>query len=52
MTGALYGAIGLFHYVFRGELPGNLDGLTSGRQAQGVSVRFWDFCFTPRSAWS
>jgi zinc/manganese transport system permease protein len=43
-TAALYGAIGLFHYVFRKQfLAISLD--HSGSAAAGVSVRFWDFLF-------
>ena len=43
-TAALYGAIGLFHYVFRRRfLAISLD--HSGAVDRGVSVRFWDFLF-------
>lgn len=43
-TAALYGAIGLFHYVFRGKfLAISMD--HSGAVDRGVSVRFWDFLF-------
>jgi zinc/manganese transport system permease protein len=43
-TGLLYGAVGLFHYVFRRKF---LAISMSHRQAeaQGISVRFWDFLF-------
>jgi zinc/manganese transport system permease protein len=43
-TAVLYGAIGLFHYIFRSKFllisinPG-------GAEAQGVSIRLWDFLF-------
>jgi zinc/manganese transport system permease protein len=43
-TAALYGAIGLFHYIFRRKFL-----LISMNQkqaeAEGISVRFWDFLF-------
>ena len=43
-TALLYGAIGLFHYLFRRKFL-----LISMRpaeaEAQGISVRFWDFLF-------
>jgi zinc/manganese transport system permease protein len=43
-TAALYGAIGIFHYVFRKKfLAISLD--HEGAVAQGLSVRFWDFLF-------
>jgi zinc/manganese transport system permease protein len=43
-TGALYGAIGLFHYIFRRKfLAISMD--HSGAVDRGVSVRFWDFLF-------
>jgi zinc/manganese transport system permease protein len=43
-TAALYGAIGLFHYVFRKRfLAISLD--HAGAVSRGVSVRFWDFLF-------
>jgi len=44
VTGAIYVAIGLFHYVFRQRF---LDiSMDPGRTAaSGVSVRFWDFLF-------
>src|ERR1044072_7213168 len=43
-TGALYGAIGLFHYIFRKKfLAISLD--HEAAVAQGLSVRFWDFLF-------
>jgi zinc/manganese transport system permease protein len=43
-TAALYGAIGLFHYVFRRKflaISMNHDAAIS----RGMSVRFWDFLF-------
>src|SRR6478735_11823564 len=43
-TAALYGAIGLFHYIFRRKfLAISMD--HSGSVDRGVSVRFWDFLF-------
>ena len=43
-TGALYAVIGLFHYRFRKTfLAISLNHQTA--DAQGVSVRFWDFLF-------
>src|SRR5262252_7516061 len=43
-TAALYGAIGLFHYIFRSKfLTISLD--PDKAEAQGISVRFWDFLF-------
>src|SRR5690349_14725017 len=43
-TAALYGAIGLFHYIFRRKfLLISLD--PEAAEAQGISVRFWDFLF-------
>ncbi len=43
-TAALYGAIGLFHYLFRRKfLLISLD--PRGAEEQGLSVRFWDFLF-------
>ena len=43
-TALLYGAIGLFHYVFRRQfLSISLD--HAGAAARGVPVRFWDFLF-------
>ena len=43
-TAALYGAVGLFHYVFRGKflaISMNHD----KPELQGTNVRFWDFLF-------
>jgi zinc/manganese transport system permease protein len=43
-TAALYGGIGLFHYVFRRKfLAISMD--HSGAVDRGMSVRFWDFLF-------
>src|SRR5688572_1086650 len=44
LTGAIYVAIGLFHYVFRRRfLEISMD--AQGAAARGVPVRFWDFLF-------
>jgi zinc/manganese transport system permease protein len=43
-TAALYGVIGLFHYIFRRKfLTISLD--PDRAEAEGISVRFWDFLF-------
>jgi zinc/manganese transport system permease protein len=43
-TAALYGAIGLFHYIFRKKfLAISID--HEKAEASGLSVRFWDFLF-------
>src|SRR4051795_7978321 len=43
-TAALYGAIGLFHYIFRHKfLAISMD--HEKAEAAGISVRFWDFLF-------
>jgi zinc/manganese transport system permease protein len=43
-TALLYGAIGLFHFVFRKKfLLISID--PAGAEAQGVSIRLWDFLF-------
>jgi len=43
-TALLYGAIGLFHYFFRKKfLVISID--PKAAEAQGVSIRFWDFLF-------
>jgi zinc/manganese transport system permease protein len=43
-TAALYGAVGLFHYVFRKKfLAISMDHQKA--EASGISVRFWDFLF-------
>jgi len=43
-TAALYGAIGLFHYVFRHKfLAISLD--PKRAEAEGISIKLWDFLF-------
>ncbi|MBZ5727980.1 MAG: metal ABC transporter permease [Acidobacteriia bacterium] len=43
-TAALYGAIGLFHFIFRRKfLLISMD--AEAAEAQGISTRFWDFLF-------
>jgi zinc/manganese transport system permease protein len=43
-TAVLYGAIGLFHYMFRRQfLAISID--PDKAEAQGLSIRFWDFLF-------
>jgi len=43
-TAALYGAIGLFHYIFRRKfLLISLD--PEAAETRGISTRFWDFLF-------
>ncbi|HKC57687.1 MAG TPA: metal ABC transporter permease [Vicinamibacterales bacterium] len=43
-TAALYGAIGLFHYIFRHRfLAISID--PDKAEAEGISIRFWDFLF-------
>jgi zinc/manganese transport system permease protein len=43
-TAALYGAIGVFHFIFRRKfLAISMD--HEGRLDHGLSVRFWDFLF-------
>jgi zinc/manganese transport system permease protein len=43
-TALLYGAIGLFHYIFRHKfLSISLD--PTGVEARGINVRLWDFLF-------
>ena len=43
-TAALYGAVGLFHYIFRRKfLLISMD--PRAAEAQGVSIHFWDFLF-------
>ena len=43
-TAVLYGAIGVFHYVFRRTfLAISMD--PEGSEARGVPIRFWDFLF-------
>ena len=43
-TAGLYGAIGLFHYIFRKRFL-LISMNPKEAEAQGVSVRFWDFLF-------
>ena len=44
LTGAIYAAIGLFHYVFRQRfLEISID--PGAAAVRGISVRFWDFLF-------
>ena len=44
LTGAIYLALGIFHYVFRKRfLEISID--TKAAAARGVPVRFWDFLF-------
>ena len=43
-TAALYGAVGVFHYIFRKKfLMISMD--QKRAEAEGLSVRFWDFLF-------
>src|SRR5204863_935498 len=43
-TALLYGAIGAFHYVFRGKLL--LISMDPRRaEAEGISIKLWDFLF-------
>src|SRR5213080_895633 len=43
-TAALYGAIGLFHYIFRHKfLTISMDPKTA--EAEGINTRLWDFLF-------
>jgi zinc/manganese transport system permease protein len=43
-TAVLYGAVGIFHYVFRRRfLAISMD--PHRAEAEGVSIRFWDFLF-------
>jgi zinc/manganese transport system permease protein len=43
-TAVLYGAVGLFHYIFRRRfLAISMD--PHRAEAEGVSIRFWDFLF-------
>jgi zinc/manganese transport system permease protein len=43
-TAVLYGAIGLFHYVFRHKLL-TISMDPQRAEAEGVSIRLWDFLF-------
>jgi zinc/manganese transport system permease protein len=43
-TAALYGAVGLFHYIFRHKfLAISID--PKRAEAEGISIRLWDFLF-------
>jgi zinc/manganese transport system permease protein len=43
-TAALYGAVGLFHYVFRHKFLGiSMD--ASRAEQEGISIKLWDFLF-------
>ena len=43
-TALLYGAVGLFHYIFRKQfLAISID--AKAAEASGISLRFWDFLF-------
>ena len=43
-TAALYGAVGLFHYIFRHKfLAISMDPRRA--EQEGISIRFWDFLF-------
>jgi zinc/manganese transport system permease protein len=43
-TAVLYGAVGIFHYVFRRQfLAISMD--PQRAEAEGMSIRFWDFLF-------
>jgi zinc/manganese transport system permease protein len=44
MTALLYGAIGLFHYIFRKKFL-LISMNPAGAEAQGISIRLWDFLF-------
>jgi zinc/manganese transport system permease protein len=43
-TAALYGAIGLFHFIFRHRFLA-ISINPDKAEAEGVSIRFWDFVF-------
>jgi zinc/manganese transport system permease protein len=43
-TAALYGVIGLFHYVFRHKFLA-ISMNPKKAEAEGISIRFWDFLF-------
>ena len=43
-TAMLYGAVGIFHYIFRHKfLAISID--HKAAEAEGISIRFWDFLF-------
>jgi zinc/manganese transport system permease protein len=43
-TAVLYGAVGLFHYIFRHKFL-LLSTDPAGAEAQGMNIRLWDFLF-------
>src|SRR4249919_1660508 len=43
-TAALYGVIGLFHYIFRHKFLA-ISMNPKKAEAEGISIRFWDFLF-------
>jgi zinc/manganese transport system permease protein len=43
-TAALYGAVGLFHYIFRHKFLA-ISMNPKAAEAQGISLRLWDFLF-------
>ena len=43
-TARLYGAIGLFHYIFRHKFL-SISMNPSGAEAKGINTRLWDFLF-------
>ena len=43
-TAALYGAIGLFHFIFRKQFLA-ISMSHSAAEQSGISVKFWDFLF-------
>jgi zinc/manganese transport system permease protein len=43
-TAALYGAIGLFHYIFRRKFL-TISIAPTRAEAEGISIKFWDFMF-------
>jgi zinc/manganese transport system permease protein len=43
-TAILYGIVGLFHYIFRKKFLA-ISKSHEAAEAQGISVRFWDFLF-------
>src|SRR5262245_31085669 len=43
-TAMLYGAIGLFHYIFRHRFL-MISTNPAGAEAEGISIRLWDFLF-------
>ena len=41
----LYGVVGLFHYIFRQQVPADLDRSRRRPKRKGINIRFWDFLF-------